>query len=147
VDENELLKLLTRERLNPIYVCRISDRVATAIGARTTSVWLSPDTTNKQETKRGAADFPLYRHAPIAITHGFTRIDPPYHAIFIYHEKTEKRRSFKAVVKATRDGRELYLVSIHRADKTTVRAVYRKTNSLSEWERSRREVGPPKNPT
>ena len=147
MDEDELLKLLTGEHTAPIRVCRIQDRVARAIGANGTSVRLSLDTTNKQETKRSPADFPLYRRAPIIIARGFVLIEPPYHAIFIYHENTDKRRSFKAVVKVTQDGRELYLVSIHRIGRSAVRAVFRKAIRLTEWERGRREVGPPKNPT
>jgi hypothetical protein len=101
----------------------------------------------KQESKHKHPDIELYRRAPVIIEHGFVRIEPPRHAIYILHEETEKRRSYKAVVKATRDGRELFLVSLHRVDRTDVRAVYRRTISLDDWEKGVREVGPPKNPT
>ena len=146
MNENELLALLTGQLARAIYVCRVSSRVATAIGAQTTAVWLSPETTNKQEAKRSGDEHALYLKAPVVIEKGYVRIEPPYHAIFIYHERREKLRSFKAVVKATQDGQRLYLQSIHRVERSDVRAIYRKTEKLSEWEK-RREVGPPKNPT
>ena len=147
MNEQELIALLTGMRKDPIFVCRISQDMAAAIGVADTAVWLSRETVVKQESKHSEPSKRLYLRAPHIIANGFVRVQPPHHLIFIYHEKMEKLRSFQAVVKATQAGHELYLVSIHRVDRTGVRATHRKTTTLEKWKRRRREVGPPKNPT
>lgn len=148
VNEVELMNLLAGTRRDPIFVGRVSARVAAAINAHTTAVWLSRDTVEKQESKHRADAQETYRMVPIVLASRFIRIESPCHAIFIHHYKDgADTKSYKAVVKTTADGSEIYLVSIHRAGKGDVRAVYRKTVSLTSHERSRREVGPPKNPT
>ncbi len=147
MNEKELIALLAGTREAPIFVCRISPDMAAAIGAIATEVWLSRETVCKQESKHGGASKRLYLRAPHVIANGYVRVQPPHHLIFIHHEKAEKIRSFKAVVKATQAGNELFLASIHRVKKTDVRATYRKTTTLEKWKRRRREVGPPKNPT
>ena len=147
MDENELLALLTGMRQAPISVCRIPHQIAAAIGALTTLVRLSPSTVRKQESKHRDSLSKLYLRAPIIITEGHVRISPPRHLVFIYHEEREKTRSFKAVVKSTTLGHELYLVSIHRVSRGDVRAAFRRTVDVEEWCKGRREVGPPRNPT
>lgn len=149
MDESELISLLSDQRAAPVFVCRVDPRVASAINAHTRSVYLSRVTVQKQEAKHRMKSVNLYMMAPLIIERGWVRIEHPRHAIFIYHEKHgTKTRSYKAAVKATRDGGELYLASVHRVRRTDVRAVYTKTVSLLEHERGkRREVGPPTNPT
>ncbi|HER26338.1 MAG TPA: hypothetical protein ENI69_04440 [Rhodospirillales bacterium] len=147
MNEQEILALLTGERNESVFVCRVSQDQASAIGAKTTEVWLSRATVIKQESKHYSTSKDLYFMVPRIIAKGFVRFQPPHHMIFILHEKTDKTRSFKAVVKATKTGHELYLVSIHRVARGDVRAVYRRTTSLEKWKRKRREVGPPRNPT
>lgn len=147
MEEDELFRLLKNEIKGPIYVCDIAYDVAEAIQAHTYSVLLSRTTVEKQEAKRRPGDIGLYLRAPEVIQRGFVLIEPPHHALFIYHERTDKLRSYKAVVKSADEGYELYLKSIHRVDRSSVRATFRKAIRLTEWKMGRREVGPPKNPT
>lgn len=147
MDAIELLRLVGGEIIGPIRVGRVSDRVASAIGATTTIVWLSSQTVHKQETKRTAGDISLYKRAPAILESPFILIEEPHHAIFLMHEKTDKVRSYKAVIKATENGSELYLVSVHRIDRNGVRNAFIRGTRLTQFEKRRREVGPPKNPT
>jgi hypothetical protein len=142
----ELLALLTGERQGVIHVCSIRADLARLVGATTTAVWLSDYTVRKQEIRHHHPDLVLYRLAPTIIREGFIRVQPKYHLVFIWHHETDKLRSYRATVKATRDGREMYLASVHRLDPTDVRATYRRTVSVRDHE-ERREVGPPGNPT
>ena len=73
-------------------------------------------------------------------------MQPPKYLVFIHHIKTDKIKSWRAMIKATEDGHELYLVSVHRQRKSDVRATFRRTMSIKDF-KARREVGPPKNPT
>ena len=147
MDENEILALLTGRRKRPVFVCRLSRDLASIVGADDTAIWLTPATARKQESKHRDRNLALYLRAPEVISDGFVLVQPPYHLLFIFHERREKIRSFKAVVKATRDGASLFLVSVHRVDKTDVRAAYRRAIRLWDWKKGVREVGPPKNPT
>ena len=144
--EEELLALLSGTRKTPVRVCRIPQALAGLIGALTTSVWLSHNTICKQESKHHSPSLKPYLLAPTIISKGYRRIQPPKHLVFIHHIRNGKIRSWRATVKATNDGRELYLVSVHRQRKSDVRATYKRTLSIKEF-KARREVGPPTNPT
>ena len=141
-----LFDLLQGVRHEPILVCRLPPDLAELIGAHDTAVWLSRDTVTKQEAKHPSPSLTNYMLASTVIRDGFVRVQPPHHLAFIYHVKDEKTRSWRAYVKATNDGRECYLVSIHRVTRTGVRATYRRTLSVMGW-KVRRKVGPPSNPT
>ena len=143
---NALFDLLQGIRREPIFVCRLSSHLAELIGAHDTAVWLSHSTVAKQEAKRPSRALTNYMLAPTIIRDGFARVRPPHHLAFIHHAKDERTRSWRAYVKATENGNECYLVSIHRVTPTTVRSTFRRTLSVEEW-KVRREVGPPGNPT
>jgi hypothetical protein len=78
--------------------------------------------------------------APIIIENGFIRVQPPNSLAFIYHTPPDSRGrslSYKAIVKATKDGRELFLTSTFRIDRTGVRATFKRTISLEEWNKQK----------
>lgn len=148
MDENELLDLVSGKRTEPIFVCRMKQDVAETIGALTTSVWLSPDTRDKQSAKHNDHYLRLCTLAPTIISSKYVRILLPHQAHFIHHERRDgKIISYRAVVKSTKAGTEIYLISVHRMRRSDVRATYKKTISLEAAKRKRREVGPPTNPT
>lgn len=139
MDELELLALLTGVRKTPIFVCHVSTRLRLILRASTTHVLLSPETVRKQEAKHRGSSADLYRLAPTIIASEFVRFDAENRRVIcIWHApKNElgKVKSYKAVVKATRTGHELFLMSVHRVDKTSVRSVFKRTLSLDDWER------------
>jgi hypothetical protein len=134
MDDEELLALLTGQKRGVIQVCSIRANLARLIGSTTTAVWLSDDTVRKQESKHHHPDLALYRLAPTIILNGYARIQPKYHLAFIWHHTTNKLRSYRAMVKATMDGREMYLVSIHRQNRGDVRATFAKTIDVRDYE-------------
>jgi uncharacterized protein YcgL (UPF0745 family) len=148
MNENELLALLSGERLKPIYVCHAKMEVASLAEAKTGSVFLSRDTVIKQEAKHKrkrhdqGIDLDTYVKAPEVIRSGFPRVMHKQFGkpqlVFVKHYKdADKVRSYKAVVKATKQGHELFLVSIHRVDKSDVRNLYKKSHSVKSWKNRR----------
>lgn len=133
MDDEELLRLLTGERNRPIRVGTVSSRVQTALNALTRVVYLSPETVRKQEFKRVAENQNLYFRIPKILESPYILVEPPNVAIFIMHERTDKIRSFKAVVKRTKKADELFLVSLHRVDRSDVRRVYRRAWRLDTF--------------
>jgi len=137
MDESELLALLAGVRTTPIFVCHLATRLVRLLGASTTRVLLSPQTMAKEEAKHRAANHDLYKLAATILASPFVRIDEKTkRLIFVWHSPKDARgkvKSYKAVVKATANGRELYLMSVHRMDRTSVRSVFKRTKSLEEW--------------
>ena len=137
MDEAELLALLNGVRTTPILVCQLAPRLAKLLGAGTTRVLLSPETMAKEEAKHRAANHDLYMLAPLILSSPFVRVDEKNgRLIFIWHAPRDpdgKVRSYKGVIKATKEKHELYLMSVHRVDRTGVRSSYRRTISLDEW--------------
>ena len=121
---------------------------ARSIDALSNAVYLSRETALKINGKHQDKVLQMLTRAPEILSTSYVRVEHPKHLIFIHHDREpDKIRSYKAVVKRVRDEQRLLLVALHRVDKTSVRSTYRKTVSVKQWERRRREVGPPKNPT
>lgn len=141
MDDEELFALLTGIRKRPVRVGRISQFHAGLIGSNSTVVLLSAETVKKQESKHKDPTLALYLLAPLALSSSFVRVEEPRKLIFLHHgpkDANGKRKSYRYVVKATRNGQELYLVSMHQLKAGDVRAMFRRTLSIEDWQKGRK---------
>ncbi|MDZ7714423.1 MAG: hypothetical protein U5L06_15635 [Rhodovibrio sp.] len=135
MDEYALFRLLTGERTSHVVAGQIPSRVARALRAETCSVFLSAETVYKQESKHFNEKMALYMRAPNLFKSPYVLIQNCNRAIFIVHEKKGKIRSYKAVVKVTKNRQKLFLMSIHRVDRSDIRAAFRNSVRLTEFEK------------
>lgn len=126
VDENELFDLLIGRRTLPVRICRFP--MIRHIGALTEVIWLSHADMVKNEAKHKAFAQNLYALSPIIIRAGEPRKQDERTAVFLYDGP--ERRLFKAAVRRTRDGNEVYLKSVHPIRMGDYRAIMRKTKPL-----------------
>lgn len=111
MDFEHLLGLHTGLRREPLPIADIDPRIAQALGARTRCVFLSAETIQKQ--LRRHADLPIsaYRCAGPCLRRGSYRQDSPRSAVVLYTDRSIFGAHFRAYIKATQAGHELYLVS------------------------------------
>lgn len=133
MDDAELLALLSGLRATPIRVCRMNPYHAKKIGAHSNVVLLSRESVGHIEGKHGAKqrtrDLRLYRLAETIITQGTLYQDAARSMLAVWtappneHGKSE---IYKAAMKATKNGNEIYLSSVHRIDERGLRALQRR---------------------
>jgi hypothetical protein len=140
LDEDALLDLLCGHRTAPVVVGHLSVLQMRAIGSLTSVIWLSRETVHKQETKHRARDFDLYRLAPTIIQFGEARRTGPRHLAFLYSRIMEPKRPYRAFVKTTGDGREVFLDSIHRIGLGQVARALERSEALSWYMKPRKQV-------
>lgn len=111
MDFEHLLGLHTGLRREPLTIADIDPFIARALGARTCRVFLSAETIRKQ--LRRHADLPIsaYRCAGPCLRRGSYRQDSPRSAVVLYTDQSTFGAHFRAYIKATQAGHELYLVS------------------------------------
>ena len=129
MDETELLALLCGTRTAHVRVCRMNTQTANKIGSSTNIVLLSRQTVAKLEAKHNTRDFLLYRLAETIICEGTLHRDTELTVVAIWHSPPDalgKVEIYKAVLKAARHGREIFLSTVHRIDATSERAIKRR---------------------
>lgn len=135
MDERELLDLLTGVRTTHVRVCRMDSRVASEIGSHSNVVLLSRQTVAKLEAKHKTRDFLLYRLAETIICDGTLHRDTELTVVAIWYSPPDaigKIEIYKAVLKATRHGREVFLSTVHRIDETSERAIRRRAEKFGK---------------
>src|SRR6059058_5220549 len=111
MDEAELLALLHGIREAPIRVCRMNSYFPGKIGAHTNVVLLSRDTVSHMEAKHRQRDLKLYRLAETIINYGTLYEVEARKVIAVWHAPPDeggKVEIYKAVLKATKNGREIF---------------------------------------
>lgn len=144
VDDTELTRLLTGEKTEPIYICRIERKVASALGATTTAVWLSRYTVEKQESKHKDKKAEvrkilarLYSAAPFVIENGEPRkLKEEYNkgetprVLYLHDGKPFGAKSFVVYIKAIKGGQEIYIESVYRVDDSAIRRARRQSDEI-----------------
>jgi len=104
--------LFLREPVNEYPVASLDNDLKRRLSAKQNAVLLSADTLAKQRRNHPELTDAEYRLLPDIINKGAVIAQDNQRVVFFAHEQ----RLYKAVVKATRAGDELYVVSFHRAD-------------------------------
>jgi hypothetical protein len=126
MDDSELLDMLHGVRTAHIRVCRMSNWMAGQLGASTNIVLLSRMTVEKLESKHKTRDMMLYRLAETIICDGTPYRDSECTAVSVWRSPPDalgKVEIYKAVMKAARHGREIFLTTVHRIDEAGERAI------------------------
>lgn len=113
-------------------VGRIPHMLAKAIGSRTTIVMLSKTTAKKIRSKHKAIKFADLRELATAFHEGNVAREGRLHLAFWYQSPLNSRRTIKAIIKATRNGSEVYLKTMHPISKHRLKALKAKTMVLRE---------------
>ncbi|MCJ2037502.1 hypothetical protein MKK55_00790 [Methylobacterium sp. J-059] len=111
MDFEHLLGLHTGTRRDPLPIVSIDPLVARALGADVRQVLLSAATIRKQLVHHRELPISVYRALPPCLLRGAYRQDGPRSAVVLFTEPVEPGRHFRAYVKATQAGHELYLTS------------------------------------
>ena len=97
---------------------QVDDRLAGAIGARARSVLLSQDTAIKQINRGRDLTASDYRRLQTILDRGEVIQETPRHLAYNWADR--QGRWWRAVVKATRDGNGLFLLTYHRTSAAAV---------------------------
>lgn len=111
MDFEHLLGLHTGLRREPLPIADIDPFIAQALGARTRRVLLSAETIQKQLRRHPDLPISAYRCAKPCLNRGSYRQDSPRSAVVLYTDQSIFGVHFRAYIKATQAGHELYLVS------------------------------------
>ena len=118
-------------------VGQISTNLAHLIGALTTVVHVSRETMQKIKGKHSEITFGDIS----ALAHGFQtgRVHQhgQRHLAIYYPDPYTVDRTIKAVIKATRDGRELLLVTHHQFEPKRLRAAIKRGVLVRDWPKSK----------
>ncbi|MFW2439115.1 MAG: phage minor head protein [Arenicellales bacterium] len=106
----------------------ISEPLSASLGANTRKVVLSEESLIKQKERHPDLEFEEYLNLPDVFEVGLIVKDEEQVAVF-FHEKSYL---YKAVVKSTKDGSELYLTSFHRATAKNLRGVRKRGEVIRE---------------
>lgn len=108
---------------------------AARIGAHDNIVLLSRTTAAKLESKHRSRDLRLYRLAETIICEGEIFLDKPNTAVAVWRAPVGsdgKRECFKAVLKATKSGHEIYLTTVHRIEERGMTSIRRRSLKLGK---------------
>ncbi len=118
--------------LDVARVGRIPRMLAKAIGSRTTIVMLSKATAKKIRIKHKDIKFADLRELETAFHEANVALEGKLHLAFWYQSSLNSRRTIKAIIKATRNGSEVYLKTMHPISKHRLKALKAKTMVLRE---------------
>ena len=136
--EDDLLTFLNDKSANVIRAARIDIALAWKIKAHTGTIFLSRDTLEKQiikhrcmhESPERSLIFKEYVLASYTIEKGEVYLDNKNCLIFLTPYLDRSERYLKVVVKVTKNGSELYLVSTHPIREADYRSIQRKYKKL-----------------
>jgi len=99
------------ERIDSLILGHVAPEVAEALGAKVRRVLLSIDTVRKQRLRHPELEPDHYRSLKPALQLGEYRQDSQRSAVVLFIDTKLHDYGMRACVKATANGRELYLVS------------------------------------
>lgn len=111
MDFEHLLGLHTGTHHHSLAIVEIASPIARSLGADVTTVLLSADTIRKQLKRHRELPISMYRHVRDALVMGEYRQDSPRSAIVLYTRNAEPHQNFRAYLKVTQNGSEIYLLS------------------------------------
>jgi hypothetical protein len=111
MDFEHLLGLHTGTRSDPLPVAEIDPTVADRLGSRTRLVFLSAETVRKQLRHHRELPISVYRWVAPTLAWGSYRQDGPRTALVLHTDAVGTGHHFRAYLKATQAGHELYLAS------------------------------------
>lgn len=111
MDFEHLLGLHTGTHRHSLAIAEIAPPIARSINANVTTVLLSADTVRKQLRHHRELPISAYLHVKDCLDMGEYKQDSPRSAIVLYARSAEPYRNFRAYLKATQNGDEIYLLS------------------------------------
>ena len=126
MDIDHLRALLSGERVEPIAVAAIHNpALAEVIGAADRhAVLLSRDTIVKEKVRHPDIDFEQYCVLPDVVRFGLVVQEYSQQLVFCYEHHSGRR--YRAMVKATLAGHELYVTSFHRMRDRQTKAILKR---------------------
>lgn len=125
----DLIRLLAGE-IDTAPVCEIPMSMASAIGAQTQFVYLSSQTVHKQRQRHPGLSAIDYLTLPTHIANGIVLLESgTKKRLHICFERPDGDR-FLATLKATIDGRRIYIVRFHRARKRQTKSLIGRSTIL-----------------
>jgi hypothetical protein len=126
----EYFRLATQERAEPVHVCNLSAAHASSIGATVTHVWLSLYSVGKQFVRHSDLLPHHYEMIPYIIENGEVIAANDNKALhFVLDARLEVEYRLKVTIKATADGRELFLTSFHKLRENDYRRLRKKAKN------------------
>jgi hypothetical protein len=123
---NHFLALYRQERIDPVIVCNLPASLVAMIGAKVTRVYLSTETLDKQRRRHPDMTEAHYRALAAALRNGEYRQDSPRTAVVLFVDARLNGLSFRAYVKSTDNGKEIYVTSFCVVGKRQYRAELRR---------------------
>jgi len=108
---NHFLGLYREERIDRVIVYNVEPIIAHALGARVLRVYLSAETLRKQRLRHPDLTVDHYRSLRPTLAFGEYRQESPRTAMVLFLDTKLNDWGFRAHVKSTRNGRELYVDS------------------------------------
>lgn len=117
------LGLFREERIDPVIVFNLHQDLAAAMGAKVTRVLLSRETLAKQKRRHGELTEADYRLVRPALQFGEYRQETPRTLMVLFVDTKLTTKNYRIHLKATGNGKEIYLDSLcilgrrqHRAE-------------------------------
>ncbi len=127
----DLIRLLAGE-IDAVPVCEIPMSMAKAIGAQTQFVYLSSQTVHKQRRRHQDLSAIDYLTLPTHIANGLVLLESSTQKrLHVCFERPEGDR-YLATLKATKDGRRIYIVRFHRARKRQTKSLIDRSTVLRD---------------
>lgn len=123
---NHFISLYRGERIDRVIVCNLHPDIAASIGARVTRVYLSSETLEKQKRRHPDLQEFHYRALRPAINLGEYRQETERTAVVLFVDSRLTGLSYRAHIKATENGREIYANSFCLLGKRQYRAELRR---------------------
>jgi hypothetical protein len=130
LDFEHLLGLHTGERQDYLPICRIDLLVAAARGATTDIVFLSRQTIQKQLSHHKELPISAYRALAACLAFGEYRQDTPRTAVVLFVDTVLTDSYYRAAIKATEAGDEIFLTSFLPVRTRAYRAELRKPHPV-----------------
>jgi hypothetical protein len=114
MNRDHLFQLFNGLRIDALVVGHIEANLATQIGALRNRVLLSNDTMMKQRLHHPDLELRDYWSLPACLSFGEVRKDANRSAIILFTDEVLNGCNYRAAIKATNDGKEIYCVSFNR---------------------------------
>lgn len=125
----DLVRLLAGE-VDTVPVCALPEAMANAIGAKTQFVYLSSQTVHKQRQCHSDLAALDYLMLPNHMSDGLVLLESQQRLrLHFCYERAEGQR-YIATVKATKDGRRMYVVRYHKARRKQTKSLLKRCEVL-----------------
>jgi hypothetical protein len=127
MDFDHLLGLHMGTRSDPMLIADVEPAIAQSIGSKTQQVFLSAQTVMKQLRHHRELPISIYRWVAPTLRKGSYLQDGPRTTIVLYTDRDNTGYNFRAYLKTTQTGHELYLASFLKMRERDLRRELRKT--------------------